>query len=113
MNGPEQERTMTWGTCVYREEVSSLIPKPSLAAVFAAIEKPVRFSTAAKKAAREGLGTRLGGFSSATMEGLGTRLGGFSRATMYSRNLRLSSASYKLLNKKDIYAFVPYASTLL
>ena len=38
----------------------SLIPRPSLAAFLAAVEKRVLFSRLRKKAAREGLGTRLG-----------------------------------------------------
>ena len=40
----------------------SLVSRPSLTAFFAAVEKsvPTLFSTAAKKAVREGLGTRLG-----------------------------------------------------
>ena len=36
----------------------SLVPRPSLTAFFAAVETHA-FSTAAKKAVREGLGTRL------------------------------------------------------
>ena len=50
---------------VYLEsaQVSSLTPRPSLAALFAAVEKrPAHFSKAAKKAARECLGTRLPSF---------------------------------------------------
>ena len=42
-------------------KICSLVPRPSLTAFFAAVEKslPTLFSTAAKKAVREGLGTRL------------------------------------------------------
>ena len=58
---------------VHTRGLSSLLPRPPLAAFFAAVEKragqtsrdvsfqafPARFSTAAKKAARGGLGMRL------------------------------------------------------
>ena len=37
----------------------SLVPRPSLTAFFAAVAKTTLFATAAKKAVREGLGTRL------------------------------------------------------
>ena len=39
--------------------ILSLVPRPSLTAFFTAVAKSVVFATAAKKAVREGLGTRL------------------------------------------------------
>ena len=50
-SAPATHTTGMWGSY-------SLVPRPSLTAFFAAVAKSV--ATAAKKAVREGLGTRLG-----------------------------------------------------
>ena len=51
--------TLTTSETTLTTSETSLVPRPPLAAFFAAVEKNVFFSTAAKKAARGGLGTRL------------------------------------------------------
>ena len=52
------QETVIRGHHVFKEIWTSLIPRPSLTAFFAAVAKSV-VATAAKKAVREGMGTRL------------------------------------------------------